>query len=161
MKMAIPMVILSLAMAGCAGKNIRNVQDTNVIDLAEETGVPTWYIEPQPDNEEYVYATGTGLAVDIQFSMDKAYHQAKVGLGDKLSAVVSSEMISTISDSSSQSQKISKSGYEGIDVSKYKVVNKVVFKEGEEKYRTYVLLRIRKSEAIVLPFEKSELEDEA
>jgi hypothetical protein len=152
-----PLIALSFVLTGCLGaKNFRVVDDVKVVDIIEEKGIPEWYIKPQPDNAIEVFGTGTGLAEDIQFSMDKAYHQAKVSLGDKLSAVVSSEMISTISETNSRAQKVSKSGYEGIDVSKYSVSNKVVFKEGN-MYRTYVQLRIERSEAIVFP--EIELED--
>jgi len=120
-----------------------------VIEIAEKNTVPTWFIDMPQDTEKEIYGAGAGLSVDLQFSLDKAMHQAKVILGDKLDNRVSSELKTYISDNSSigvdntisETQKVSKSGYKNVDVSKYSVIEKAVYSENQ-KFRTYVLLKV-------------------
>ena len=76
-------------------------------------------------------------------------HQAKVTLGDKINNKVSMEMKTYIADNSAtgfgmaveETQKVSKSGFKGVDVSEYVVIDKAVRLEGMS-YRTYVLLAV-------------------
>ena len=125
---------------------------TKTVEIEEEQGVPEWYVMPEEDSEVFVYASGTGLSTDIQFSQDKAMHEAKVSLGDKLSTVVSAEMSSIISDSNivtlSETRKTAKSGYQNVDISKYKIINKVIYRENRN-YRTYVMLQLNRADAII------------
>ena len=83
-----------------------------------------------------------------QFSIDKALHQAKIVLGDKLSNTVSSEIKTYMTDNTAmgdivveETQRVSKSGFKDVDISKYKVLNKDVMKE-LDKYRSFILLTI-------------------
>ena len=126
------------------------VKDT--VTIKKEDEVPEWYINLPKDTEVAIFGSGSGLSADLQFSMDKAMHQAKVILGDKLSNKVSMEMRSYISDNSSaggrtveDTKKLSKSGFKGVDVSAYTVVKKAVFKE-RSRFRAYVLLEIDPSD---------------
>jgi len=139
-----------LTLGGCASMN--PMSDNGMVEIKEENAVPEWYVNPQSGNEAIVYGAGTAVSEDLQFALDKAMHQAKIDLGDKLSAIVSSEMKSTISDGAigtiQENSKVAKSGYKNVDVSKYKVINKVVFKE-EERFRTYVLLKLNRADAVI------------
>ena len=124
------------------------VGESETVTIEPDKGVPTWYVEPQQDTDVSVYGTGTGSAIDLQFAIDKAMHQAKVNLGDKLSTIVSAEMKGYTNDTSSEMTKISKTGFRNVDVSKYRVAKQKVAKEGE-MYRVYVMLKLNRSDAFV------------
>lgn len=119
------------------------------IDRGVETSVPSWFLVPPQDDEDRIYAVGTGLSNDMQFSFDKAMHFAKTVLGDKMLNSASSSVQSYIEDSSkgalgattTNTVKVSKSGYTGADVSKYKIEKTGVFKDRRD-FRTYVLLSL-------------------
>ena len=131
--------------------------------------IPNWYINVPKDGEEKIYGSGSGLSSDLQFSIDKAIHQAKVVLGDKISNEVSAELKTYMSDNSQigngitveETQKVSKSGFKNVDISKYDITNKEVYKE-DDKFRTYILLEIdprgrKSSKAIVV--KQSDIDD--
>ena len=131
--------------------------------------IPNWYINVPSDGEEKIYGSGSGLSSDLQFSIDKAIHQAKVVLGDKISNEVSAELKTYMSDNSQigngvtveETQKVSKSGFKNVDISKYDITNKEVYKE-DDKFRTYILLEIdprgrKSSKAIVV--KQSDIDD--
>jgi hypothetical protein len=126
------------------------IQDTIVeINRGANTSVPSWFLVPPEDNEERIYAVGTGLSDDMQFSFDKAIHSAKTLLGDKMMNMASSKIQTYIEDSAKGSLgattkntvKVSKSGYKGADVSKYKIEKSGVFMDRRD-FRTYVLLSL-------------------
>jgi len=81
--------------------------------------------------------------------MDKAMHEAKVTLGDKVGTLVSSETKKYIGDNAAgalsrttqKTERVSKSGFKNVNVSNYIVQNKAIFTEGSN-YRTYVLLSL-------------------
>ena len=116
-----------------------------VLQLPEN--IPDWYINLPRDTEEKIYGSGAGLSSDLQFSMDKAMHQAKIVLGDKISSKVSAEIKTYMADNSSigqgvtveETQRVSKSGFKNIDVSSYEIVKKHVYRE-RNKFRSFVLL---------------------
>ena len=147
--------VATLLLAGCSGNPLKS--ETTVIDKVMTTDkVPTWYIEPQKDTKDLIFASATGLADDLQFSIDKATHEAKIILADKLAATASSSTKRYIADNGSgglsatiqKTEKASKSGFKDITVANYKIIKKVVGKEGL-MYRTYVLLELRVDEAPV------------
>lgn len=126
------------------------IQDTIVsIDRGVNGSVPSWFLVPPEDSEERIYAVGTGLADDMQFSMDKAVHSAKTLLGDKMTNSASSKVQSYIEDNAKgalgattkSTVKVSKSGYKDADVSKYKIEKTGVFMDRRD-YRVYVLLSL-------------------
>ncbi len=131
--------------------------------------IPNWYINVPKDGEEKIYGSGSGLSSDLQFSIDKAIHQAKVVLGDKISNEVSAELKTYMSDNSQigngitveETQKVSKSGFKNVDISQYDITNKEVYKE-DDKFRTYILLEIdprgRKSNKAVV-VKQSDIDD--
>jgi hypothetical protein len=140
---------LALTLAGCS--SINPLSKTTQIEESEfqKDEFPSWYLEVHEDNDGVVYGVGTGLSDDMQFALDKAMHEAKIVIADKLSAKSSYELKRFISDNGSngntttiqKSQKISKSSFKDIDVSQYKVVKKEIMKE-DNAYRSYVLLKL-------------------
>jgi hypothetical protein len=140
------------------------VEDT--VTIKKEDQVPAWFLKLPEDTEVSLYGAGSGLSMDLQFSMDKAMHQAKLILGDKLSNKVSMEIQSYISDTSragatiEDTKKVSKSGYKNVDVSAYKVIEKAVFKE-RSRFRTYVLLEIDPSDRPIVADSTTPVEIEA
>jgi len=148
--------VAGLTLSACGmGTSTKMIE---IVQAEKAESIPDWYVNTPEDEEDAIFGSGTGLSTDLQFSMDKAMHQAKVVLGDKISNNVSAEMKSYIADNSAigasmaveETQKVSKSGYKNIDVSEYEVVDKTVTLEGIS-YRTYVLLSVdpagRKKEA--------------
>lgn len=111
--------------------------------------IPEWYINLPRDSEEKIYGSGAGLSSDLQFSIDKAMHQAKIVLGDKISSNVSAEIKTYMADNSSigqgvtveETQRVSKSGFRNIDVSSYEIINKYVYRE-RNKFRSFILLSL-------------------
>lgn len=138
----------TLLMAGCSGNPLKS--ETTQIEQSTGTDtVPTWFIEPQEDTSLTIFAAATGLADDLQFSVDKATHVAKVILADKLAATASASTKRFIGDNGTgglsstiqKTEKASKSGFKDINISSYKIIKKTVTREGP-MYRTYVLLQL-------------------
>ena len=169
--------ISMLGLGGCSsgpfgkGSSTSKLTSLNAIDKdgQREDMIPNWYINVPSDGEEKIYGSGSGLSSDLQFSIDKAIHQAKVVLGDKISNEVSAELKTYMSDNSQigngvtveETQKVSKSGFKNVDISKYDITNKEVYKE-DDKFRTYILLEIdprgRKSSKAVI-VKQSDIDD--
>lgn len=110
-----------------------------------QLSVPEWFLTVPEDTETKIFAVGTGLSDDLQFSFDKAVHEAKVSLGDKIASKSSSEIKTFISDNgrgaqgqtTRKAERVSKSGFKNVDVSKYTVEERAVT-EDRRMYRTYV-----------------------
>lgn len=148
MKKPLLVVAIALALTGCSTFTKKDFTEIEKTD-GQVGKVPTWFIEPQKDEGKVIYGAGTGLSDDLQFSMDKAMHEAKVVLGDKISSKASSTVSRFVTDDSAGSQsgtiqrteKVSSTGFTGINVSSYDVVNRAIFKE-LNMYRAYVLLKL-------------------
>ena len=125
------------------------VTDKPPVETNLPDNIPDWYINLPRDTEEKIYGSGAGLSSDLQFSMDKAMHQAKIVLGDKISTKVSAEIKTYMADNSSvgngitveETQRVSKSGFKDIDVSSYEIINKSVYQE-RNKFRAFILLSL-------------------
>lgn len=125
------------------------VTDKPPVENKLPDNIPDWYINLPRDTEEKIYGSGAGLSSDLQFSMDKAMHQAKIVLGDKISTKVSAEIKTYMADNSSvgngitveETQRVSKSGFKDIDVSSYEIINKTVYQE-RNKFRSFILLSL-------------------
>jgi hypothetical protein len=146
---------IALGLGGCTSLNNMNpLSSTHVIEESSYTSdeVPKWYINVQEDTDNKVFGAGTGISDDMQFSLDKAMHEAKIVMADKMAAKSSYQLSRFMSDNASgslsksveKSQKVSNSGFKNIDVSDYIVVKKEILKEGS-RYRSYVLLQLDKS----------------
>lgn len=111
--------------------------------------VPEWFLSVPEDTETKIYAVGTGFSDDLQFSFDKAIHEAKVSLGDKIASKSSSELKTYIADNgrggqgqtTRKAERVSKSGFKNVDVSKYVVEHRAV-SEDRRMFRTYVQVSI-------------------
>jgi hypothetical protein len=148
MKPVIPVVALAALLSACSANPFK--KDFVEIEKVEKAdSVPAWYIEVEKDDGQFIYSVGTGLSDDLQFSLDKALHEAKLTLADKMSANATMDFKRFVGDnqkgglgiSSQKTQKASKTSFTNVDVSKYVVEKKIVQKEGLQ-YRTYVSLKL-------------------
>lgn len=111
--------------------------------------VPSWFLDMPEDTESRIYSVGTGISDDLQFSIDKAVHDAKINLADKMASKSSAEIKAFISDNGKggqgqttrKIQKVSKSGFKNIDVSRYTIEERSVVQD-RRYFRTYVQLSI-------------------
>lgn len=138
------MSLALVALAGCSANPFK--PETTEIKVSEGANtVPTWYLETPTDTRQVIYASATGVSADLQFSLDKALHDAKVILGDKLETKVTSTLTRTVGDdgpaTTAKTEKVSTSTIEDVDVSNYVVKNKLILREGRE-FRTYVMLEL-------------------
>ena len=115
--------------------------------------VPSWFLDMPEDTESRIYSVGTGISDDLQFSIDKAVHDAKINLADKMASKSSAEIKAFISDNGKggqgqttrKIQKVSKSGFKNIDVSRYTIEERSVVQD-RRYFRTYVQLSIDPSD---------------
>tara|TARA_R100000734_G_C3318430_1_gene112567 strand:- start:1262 stop:1828 length:567 start_codon:yes stop_codon:yes gene_type:complete len=149
------LVLTSVFALGACGLNSKaaKVEITkemiDIVQAERAESIPAWYVDLPEDQEDKIFGAGTGLSSDLQFSMDKAMHQAKVTLGDKINNSVSGEFKTYMADNSAigtgmaveETQKVSKSGFKNVDVSEYSVIDKAVTMEGIS-FRTYVLMSV-------------------
>lgn len=118
-------------------------------------GIPSWYLTPPEEDGGLIFAVGTGVSDDMQFSFDKALHAAKVTLADKMVSKSSSEVKAYVSDNAKGSRsattkkttKVSKSGFKAVDVSKYKVEQQYVSLNGRD-FRTFVMISLDPSNRV-------------
>lgn len=162
MKMLFVVLSATVVLAGCSSNPI-NEEDPRIMERPPEvldtppkqtvsvgnTSVPNWFLELPEDTENRIYAVGTGISDDLQFSFDKSIHDAKVNLADKIASSSSAEIKAFISDNGKGAQgittrkiqKVSKSGFKDVDVSKYSIEHRTVVQDGRY-FRTYVQLSI-------------------
>ena len=99
------------------------------------------------DTNDRIYAVATGVAEDMQLSVDKAMHDAKLELADKMYHKINADFKRFITDSGSvsagntvqETTKISQNVIERVMVNKYRIINKQILNVGG-KFRTFVLL---------------------
>ena len=157
MKNVLAVSVASAVLSGCAitgGENkdtevVGGIKVEKVQKISSNDQVPSWYLNYPEDESDKVYAAASGLADDLQYSMAKSLHQAKVILGDKLSTKVGSQFKSFISDNGTggtgksirESEHVSMSGFKDVNISGYEIENKAVFKD-DAYYRSYILLSL-------------------
>lgn len=118
-------------------------------------GIPNWYLTPPEEDGSLIFAVGTGISDDMQFSFDKALHSAKITLADKMVSKSSAEIKAFVSDNAKGSRsattkkttKVSKSGFKSVDVSKYKVEQQYVSLNGRD-FRTFVMISLDPSNRV-------------
>ena len=143
---------LAVVLSGCSSLGKKEFVEIEKTESGVDK-VPAWYVEPQEDQGTLIFGAGTGLSDDLQFSMDKAMHEAKIVLADKMSSQATSSVKRFVTDNAAGTQsktvqkteKVSKTGFKDINVSNYDIVNRSVFKE-KSLYRTYVLLQLNTDE---------------
>ena len=140
-------------MTGCSSTETKptSVEDTlTVKQVKKENIVPTFFLKHPQDTKEQIFSAATGKSDDMQFAMDKALHDAKVTLGDKLGGKIGAEMKRFIADNGAggmgtsvqETELVSKAGFKSVDVSGFVVENKAVFKEGGH-FRAFVLVSLK------------------
>jgi hypothetical protein len=149
MKKVITLAACAVILGGCSSFSEKN----SFTEIKETEGkvdkVPTWFIEPTEDQGTYVYGAGTGLSDALQFSVDKAMHEAKLVVADKIASEATSSTKRFITDNAAGAQsktiqkteKVSQTGFKSVFIPQYEIIHRSVFKENEY-YRTYVLIRI-------------------
>lgn len=109
--------------------------------------VPDWYVAP-PTDEVSMYAAGTAVSSDLQFSIDKATLAAKRDLATSINSQMSSKMkqfiaesgIETQSDLYTESERVTTDLMADVNLSGYEVVERKMIESGGQ-YRAYVLAR--------------------
>ena len=139
---------ITASLSGCVTNPLTS-NDSDLSTMGPETQVPSWYLN-FPEDDDVIYASGTGISDDLQFSMKKATHSAKVSLGDKIASDVGAQFKSYTADNSSggqgrttsESESVSKSGFKDVSIRGYDIIEKAAFKDSTGFYRTYVLVSL-------------------
>lgn len=148
MKPYIPIVAVALTLSACSSMPFGNKDKQPPIQVGG-MDVPSWFLTVPEDTSDSIYAVGTGYSDDLQFSIDKAMHEAKVGLADKISARTTAEVKTYTTDSAkggqgvsaSKATKLAKSGFSNVDVSDYVVKHRMVIMDGSY-YRTFIQMSV-------------------
>jgi len=148
MKQVIAIAAIAAVLTGCSSLGKKEFTEIKKVE-GKVDQVPTWFIEPTEDNPPFIYGAGTGLSDALQFSVDKAMHEAKLVIAGKLSTEATSQLRTFITDNSAGAQsktiqkteKVSKTGFTAVYLPQYTTDQRIVFKEGN-MYRTYVLIKI-------------------
>ena len=127
--------------------NINKGVKVNDVLLRGGSEVPNWFFDYPKDTDELVYAVATGQSDDMQFAIDKAMHDAKVELADKMYHKINADFKRFITDSGNitsgntvqETTKISQNVIAQVMVSGYKVINKQIINI-DGQFRTFVLL---------------------
>ena len=136
-------------LSACSSMNGNINKGVQVGDVLLRGGseVPKWFFDYPKDSEEAVYAVATGQSDDMQFAIDKAMHDAKVSIADKLQNYVNGDFTRVITDSGSvingntsqKTTKITQSIIDELPLGGYVVENKIVLNESNG-YRAFVLI---------------------
>ena len=142
-------IILMFVLSACSSMNGNINKGVEVGDVLLRGGseVPKWFFDYPKDSEEAVYAVATGQSDDMQFAIDKAMHDAKVSIADKLQNYVNGDFTRVITDSGSvingntsqKTTKITQSIIDELPLGGYVVENKIVLNESNG-YRAFVLI---------------------
>ena len=127
--------------------NINKDVQVNDVLLRGGSEVPKWFFDYPKDTDENVYAVATGQSDDMQFAIDKAMHDAKVSVADKLQNYINGDFKRIITDSGSvingntsqKTTKITQSIIDELPLGGYVVENKIVLNESNG-YRAFVLI---------------------
>ena len=127
--------------------NINKDVQVNDVLLRGGSEVPKWFFDYPKDTDENVYAVATGQSDDMQFAIDKAMHDAKVSVADKLQNYINGDFKRIITDSGSvingntsqKTTKITQSIIDELPMGGYVIENKIVKNEGNG-YRAFVLV---------------------
>ena len=142
-------IILMFVLSACSTMNGNINKDVKVNDVLLRGGseVPNWFFDYPKDTDELVYAVATGQSDDMQFAIDKAMHDAKVTVADKLQNYINGDFKRIITDSGSvingntsqKTTKITQSIIDELPLGGYVVENKIVLNESNG-YRAFVLI---------------------
>ena len=147
MKTTIAIILMFVLSACSTTGNINKDVQVNDVLLRGGSEVPKWFFDYPKDTDENVYAVATGQSDDMQFAIDKAMHDAKVSIADKLQNYVNGDFTRVITDSGSvingntsqKTTKITQSIIDELPLGGYVVENKIVLNESNG-YRAFVLI---------------------
>jgi len=108
---------------------------------------PKWFLEPVVENNA-IYAVATDYSNDLQFSIDKALLNAKVGLATQISNKVSSKMkefaqeagVGTDAQVVKEIEKVSTELVTEVNLAGFTIVKREIIQQGAG-YRSYVMIR--------------------
>ncbi len=147
MKTTIAIILMFVLSACSTTGNINKDVTVNDVLLRGGSEVPKWFFDYPKDTEDMVYAVATGQSDDMQFAIDKAMHDAKVTVADKLQNYINGDFKRIITDSGSvingntsqKTTKITQSIIDELPMGGYVVENKIVLNESNG-YRAFVLI---------------------
>ena len=147
MKTTIAIILMFVLSACSTTGNISKDVTVNDVLLRGGSEVPKWFFDYPKDTDENVYAVATGQSDDMQFAIDKAMHDAKVTVADKLQNYINGDFKRIITDSGSvingntsqKTTKITQSIIDELPLGGYVVENKIVLNESNG-YRAFVLI---------------------
>jgi len=147
MKTTIAIILMFVLSACSTTGNINKDVQVNDVLLRGGSEVPKWFFDYPKDTDENVYAVATGQSDDMQFAIDKAMHDAKVTVADKLQNYINGDFKRIITDSGSvingntsqKTTKITQSIIDELPLGGYVVENKIVLNESNG-YRAFVLI---------------------
>ena len=147
MKTTIAIILMFVLSACSTTGNINKDVQVNDVLLCGGSEVPKWFFDYPKDTDENVYAVATGQSDDMQFAIDKAMHDAKVTVADKLQNYINGDFKRIITDSGSvingntsqKTTKITQSIIDELPLGGYVVENKIVLNESNG-YRAFVLI---------------------
>ena len=140
-------LLTTFVLSACSQKTINDGEKVSSLYLNDKTEAPEWFQKYPLDTNDRIYAVATGVAEDMQLSVDKALHDAKLELADKMYHKINADFKRFITDSGSinagntvqETTKISQNVIERVMVNKYRIINKQILNVGG-KFRTFVLL---------------------
>jgi|TARA_R100000027_G_scaffold47221_1_gene36019 hypothetical protein len=146
MNLKLIIVALALFVSACSN-TINDGEKVQKLYLDKKTVAPKWFQKYPADDKGMIYAVATGLSEDMQLSVDKAMHDAKVELADKMYHKINADFKRFITDSGNitsgntvqETTKISQNVIAQVMVSGYKVINKQIINI-DGQFRTFVLL---------------------
>ena len=146
LKLIIVTLVTGLILSACSN-TINEGEKVSKLYLDNKTVAPKWYQKHPLDEDGKIYAVATGLSEDMQLSVDKAMHDAKVTVADKLQNYINGDFKRIITDSGSvingntsqKTTKITQSIIDELPLGGYVVENKIVLNESNG-YRAFVLI---------------------
>ena len=141
-------ILLMFVLSACSSTgNINKGVKVNDVLLRGGSEVPKWFFDYPKDTDDMVYAVATGQSDDMQFAIDKAMHDAKISVADKLQNYINGDFKRIITDSGSvtngntsqKTTKITQSIIDELPMGGYTVDNKIVLNESNG-YRAFVLI---------------------
>jgi len=153
---------IALAVTACASTNQKTAyqnidklnkqqQASNVAKIKDNGKVlnsaPDWFLSP-PVDDEALYSVATDYSNDLQFAVDKAVFNAKVGLATQINNRVSSKTKEFAFESGNGSsaqlnrefERASRVKVTDSNLSGYTIIDRVIIQQGVG-FRVYVLLR--------------------
>jgi hypothetical protein len=125
------MLLATFILSACSQKTINDGEKVSKLYLNDKTEAPEWFQKYPLDTNDRIYAVATGVAEDMQLSVDKINADFKRFITDSGSVSAGNTVQETT--------KISQNIIERVMVNKYKIINKQILNVGG-KFRTFVLL---------------------